>query len=67
MSDDIHISVISALIILGKINSSYERYCLFAYVSDKMPKEHMDDNMDVNSNSTHFQRQKTKHAVNVLV
>lgn len=53
--------------ILGKINSSYERYFLFAYVSDKMPKEHMDDNMDVNSNSTHFQRQKTKHAVNVLV
>lgn len=67
MSDDIHISVISALMILGKINSSYERYFLFAYVSDKMPKEHMDDNMDVNSNSTHFQRQKTKHAVNVLV
>lgn len=53
--------------ILGKINSSYERYFLFAYVSDKMPKELMDDNMDVNSNSTHFQRQKTKHAVNVLV
>ena len=65
-SADIKISVISALIILAKMNVSYKLYWLFAFVIGQMTKEHMGDNIDVSSNSTYFQRHKTVHAVNLL-